>query len=204
MTTSWTTDEDVSDAELVQRVSGGDHDAFAALYDRYCRQSYSLARRICVEPTIAEEAVQEAFLGLWRNPGGYDVKRASFGTWLLTMVHHRAVDAVRRESSRRKHTVPQLGEIDENRLGAEPAADDKALALVVADKVRDALRALTHDQREVVALSYYGGYTQLELSAMIGIPLGTVKSRMFAGMRRLREILTGDMLPSGLKARHGE
>jgi len=179
-----------TDADLVRRVTGGDQAAFAELYDRYCRQAYSLARRVCVDPEFAEDVVQEAFLALWRTPGRFDPERGGFATWLLTLVHHRAVDAVRREAVRRKRTVPGADEVAERLTPPGPGADDEALVGLVGGQVREALGRLTDEQREVITLAYFGGYTQCEVSALTGLPLGTVKSRTFAGIRRLRGMLS--------------
>ncbi|MFI9389160.1 sigma-70 family RNA polymerase sigma factor [Kutzneria sp. NPDC052558] len=179
-----------TDAELVGRVADGDQEAFAELYDRHCRQAYSLARRVCVDPEFAEDVVQEAFLAVWRAPRRFDPDRGGFATWLLTLVHHRAVDAVRREAARRRRTVPGDDEVAEQLVPPGPGADVQALLGVVGGQVREALGRLPDEQRQVIALAYYGGYTQCEVSALTGVPLGTVKSRTFAGIRRLRGLLS--------------
>lgn len=177
------------DAVLVARVTAGDRAAFGELYDRYSRPAYSLARRVCVDPELAEDVVQEAFLVLWRNPAGYDPSRGGFGTWLMTVVHHRAVDVVRREDTRRRRNVPLTDEVSEHTVPPTEGADHAALTGVVGAEVRAALQRLPDDQRQVIALAYLGGYTQTEVAALTGIPLGTVKSRTFAAIRRLRTSL---------------
>jgi RNA polymerase sigma-70 factor (ECF subfamily) len=177
------------DAELVERVGTGDSEAIALLYDRYARPAYSLARRICGDDGLAEDAVQEAFLALWRDPQRYDPARGGFSSWLLTLVHHKAVDAVRRESGVRRRTVPAAEEGAEWGAPAGPGADQAALGSVVAGQVRSALGRLPEEQREALALAYYGGYTQREVAAITGVPIGTVKSRMFTGVQRLRRLL---------------
>lgn len=175
-----------SDSELVARLAQGHRTAFGELYDRYSRPAYSLARRICVDPELAEDVVQEAFLVLWRNPSRFDPDRGGFGTWLMTVVHHRAVDAVRKENTQRRRNVPLTDEVSERNLSPAEGSDYEALASVVSAEVREALRTLPEDQRQVIALAYLGGYTQCEVATLTGVPLGTVKSRTFAAIRRLR------------------
>jgi RNA polymerase sigma factor (sigma-70 family) len=182
-----------ADADLVAAVATGDRGAFALLYDRYCRQAYSLARRVCVDQDYAEEAVQEAFLAFWRDPGRFDPGRGGFGSWLLTLVHHRSVDVVSRQAAHRRRTVLGADEIVDGLVPAGPGADEKAMSGVLGDQVRAALGQLSQEQREVIALAYLGGYTQSEVSAITGLPLGTVKSRTFTGMRKLRGLLSSLM-----------
>lgn len=179
----------VTDATLLERIVSRRADALEQLYDRFGRPAYSLARRICVDETLAEDVVQEAFLMVWRDPGRFDPARGSVSSWLLTLVHHRAVDAVRREVTRRKRTVPGNLEAEEWNIPAGPGADQAALRAVVAGKVREALTQLPADQREALALAYFGGYTQREVASLTGVALGTVKSRMFTGVRKLRALL---------------
>ena len=178
-----------ADADLVAAVATGDQDAFATLYDRYCRQAYSLARRVCVDPEFAEEAVQEAFLAVWREPGRFDPGRGGFASWLLTLVHHRSVDVVRRQASHRKRNLLGADEIVDQAMPSEAGADEKAITSVVGGLVRQALGQLSAEQRQVISLAYLGGYTQTEVSSITGLPLGTVKSRTFAGIKRLRDLL---------------
>lgn len=175
-----------ADDALVRRMAGGDSTALAALYDRYGRPAFSLARRICADEGIAEDVVQEVFLAVWRDPARFDPRRGAFGSWLMTLVHHKSVDAVRREGAVRRRTVPAGDEGDDRSTPAGPGADQAALGAVVAGQVRDALGALPDEQREALALAYFGGYTQREVAALIGVPLGTVKSRMFTGIQKLR------------------
>ncbi|MFC4948109.1 RNA polymerase sigma factor [Pseudonocardia sp. GCM10023141] len=181
--------QEPADESLVRRIMDGDQSALGELYDRYGRPAYSLARRICADEGLAEDVVQEVFLAFWRDPQRYDVKRGSFGTWLLTLVHHKSVDAVRRESAIRRRTVPAAEEGDERGAPPGPGADQAALGNVVAGQVRDALGTLPLEQRQALTLAYFGGYTQREVAALTGVPLGTVKSRMFTGVQRLRGAL---------------
>lgn len=179
----------VSDTTLLERIGERSADALAQLYDRFGRPAYSLARRICVDESLAEDVVQEAFLVVWRDPGRFDPARGTVSSWFLTLVHHRAVDAVRREATRRKRTASPSVEGEDWNLPPGPGADQAALGAVVAGKVRDALSDLPADQREALALAYFGGYTQREIASLVDVPLGTVKSRMFAGTQKLRAIL---------------
>ena len=125
--------------------------------------------------------MQEVFLLVWRHPERFDPARGSVSAWLMTMVHHRSVDAVRREATRRRHTVPPGEEGEDWNLPPGPGADEAALDAVVAGHVREALAALPAEQREALTLAYFGGFTQREVASISGIPLGTVKSRMFTG-----------------------
>jgi len=177
------------DVRLVGCLAAGDEGALAMLYDRYSRPAYSLARRICVDDLLAEDVVQEAFLAVWRDPSKYVAERGAFSSWLLTLVHHKAVDAVRREGVHRRRQVAMDEETTDRLAPETPGADVDAIGAVVANDVRDALRQLPTEQRTAMLLAYYGGYTQREVAALVGVPLGTVKSRMFAAAARLRSAL---------------
>jgi RNA polymerase sigma-70 factor (ECF subfamily) len=135
------------------------------------------------DEALAEDAVQDAFLGLWRNAGSFLPERASASTWILTLVHRRAVDLVRREQRRRTEPLESAPE------PADGSAADVAWLRLERERVQAALRQLPDQQREAIELAYYGGYTQSELADRLGQPLGTIKSRMFAGLSRLRELL---------------
>jgi RNA polymerase sigma-70 factor (ECF subfamily) len=175
--------------QIIQRIVAGDQRALGELYDRWCKQAFSLARRVCADEGLAEDVVQEVFIAFWREPGRFDPTRGAFSSWLLTLVHHKAVDAVRRESAIRRRTVPASEDGDEWSVAPGPGADQAALGAVVAGQVREALGRLPDEQREALALAYYGGYTQREVATLTGVPLGTVKSRMFTGVQRLRNVL---------------
>ncbi len=180
---------DPADDEIIRRVVAGDQRALADLYDRWARPAFSLARRVCADEVLAEDVVQEVFIAFWREPGRFDSARGTFGSWLLTLVHHKAVDAVRRESAIRRRTVPAAENGEEWSMTPGPGADQAAMGAVVAGQVRDALGRLPDEQRQALALAYYGGYTQREVATLTGVPLGTVKSRMFTGVQRLRSVL---------------
>src|SRR6059058_350104 len=174
----------LSDEALVALVARSDETAIAELYDRFGRVAYGLARRILRDDSLAEDAVQEAFLAAWRSAPRFVPERAKASTWLLTLVHRRAVDLVRREERRRAES---LGEEAEQTVGA---SDEAVWLRYERERVQDALRKLPDQQREAIELAYYGGFTQSELADRLGQPLGTIKSRMFAGLTRLRELLS--------------
>ena len=173
----------LSDEALVALTARGDETALAELYDRYGRIAYGLALRVVREAGLAEDAVQEAFLAVWRSAVRFVPERAKASTWILTLVHRRAVDVVRREE--RRQTEP----LDETAAEAGDAVEDVAWLRLERERVQDALRRLPDTQREALELAYYGGFTQAQLAARLGQPLGTIKSRMFAGLTRLRELL---------------
>jgi RNA polymerase sigma factor (sigma-70 family) len=172
-----------SDEQVLEAVGRGDDDALGVLYDRFGQLAYRLAYRILRDQALAEDAVQEAFLTVWRSADSYKRERAKPSTWILTVVHRRAVDLVRREQRRRGEPLETAPEPT-----AGPADEDASLRDRRA-AVQSALRELPGDQRQALELAYYGGLTQSELAERLGVPLGTVKSRMFAGLGRLRELL---------------
>ena len=175
------------DGQLVELVAEKDAGALEALYDRYGRPAYSLARRILTEETLAQDVVQEVFLSLWRDARRFDAGRGSVATYLLSMTHHRAVDAVRREENlRRRRMSDELLELEPDPEGGVEAAVETAERRA---EVRAALGELPVTQRQALLLAYFGGYTQREVAALVGVPLGTVKTRMAAGMRRLKAAL---------------
>lgn len=184
---------DASDGVLVRRVVDGDDRALEALYDRYGRPAFALARRITGEVVFAEEVVQEVFLALWRDPAKYDPARGGFPSWLLATTHHKAVDAVRREETVRRRRVALAEDADWYTSAASdvPPVEDAAWAGLRGERVRQALGSLPPVQREALVLAYYAGYTQREIAERTNTPLGTVKTRMLAGMRRLRDLLDG-------------
>jgi RNA polymerase sigma factor (sigma-70 family) len=177
----------LGDGRLVELVAQRDAGALEALYERYGRAAYSLARRILTEDALAQDVVQEVFLSLWRDAGRFDAGRGTVATYLLSMTHHRAVDMVRREERLRRWRTSDEG------LEHEPdprarVEEDVELA-ERRSEVRAALAELPPAQRQALLLAYFGGYTQREVAALVGVPLGTVKTRMAAGMRKLKAVL---------------
>lgn len=151
----------------------------------------ALARRVVRQPFLAEEIVQEAFLAVWRNPGGYDPQRGSVRAWLMGMVHHRAVDTVRREESQRRRV--EESQLSDPVVQPDPAEDvvDEIGLPEERRAVRAALDELPAEQRQVIELMYFDGLSQSKISDQLELPLGTVKSRTLLGMRRLRSSIGG-------------
>jgi len=174
----------LSDEALLALCSRADESALGELYDRYGRVAYGLALRILRDQALAQDAVQEAFLGVWRNADRFLAERAKASTWILTLVHRRAVDLVRREDIRRGEPLERAPEPTEPKT-----AEDEASLGFQRRVVQEALSQLPPEQREALELGYYGGLTQSELAERLGQPLGTIKSRMFTGLSRLRDLL---------------
>ena len=174
----------LSDEALVALAARSEQSALAELYDRFGRPAYGLALRILRDEALAEDAVQEAFLTLWRTSARFVPERGKASTWILTLVHRRAVDLVRREERRRADALEQAPE-----QMSQATVDEEAWLRLQRERVQDALRKLPDQQREAIELAYYGGFTQSELAERLGQPLGTIKSRMFMGLARLRELL---------------
>ncbi len=179
----------LDDRALVARVTEGDGGALEALYGRYGRPCYSLARRILGDDQLAQDVVQEVFLTLWRDAARFDPARGGFSSWLLSMTHHKAVDSVRREENLRKRRT--TADILEDREVDGPRVHDEVWSTLRRERVREALATLPEPQREALVLAYFGGYTQREIAGLTDTPLGTVKTRMLAGMRRLKDGLHG-------------
>jgi RNA polymerase sigma-70 factor (ECF subfamily) len=183
------TPADDADRAVLARVAGGELDALDELYERYKTMAYSIAYRITNDATLAEDVVQDAFLGAWRNAAHYLQGRGSVKTWLLSIVHHRAIDAIRR---RRPTTeLPEREDVPPPALRLPDVWAEVAAGLD-AEAVRRALDALSDVQREAIELAYFGGLTQQEVAARTGAPLGTVKSRMRLGLLAMRRELEMD------------
>jgi len=180
---------DQDDRTLVSQVCAGDAAALEALYGRYGRACYGLARRILTDEQLAQDVVQEVFLAVWRDASRFDASRGGFSTWLLSMTHHKAVDSVRREENLRKRRT--TADVLETQESEAPKVEEAVWSLVRRERVREALKTLPGPQREALALAYFGGYTQREIAGLTATPLGTVKTRMLAGMRRMKESLDG-------------
>jgi RNA polymerase sigma factor (sigma-70 family) len=175
----------LSDEAVVALVARSDEQALGELYDRFGRIAYGLSLRVLRDETLAEDAVQDAFLTAWRTADRFMPERGKASTWLLTLVHRRAVDVVRREDRRRAEPIEVAGD-----PAGEGSADEAVWLRFERERVQAALRQLPDQQREALELAYYGGFTQSELAERLGQPVGTIKSRMFTGLTRLRDLLT--------------
>jgi RNA polymerase sigma-70 factor, ECF subfamily len=173
-----------TDDTLIAALAGRDLTALAALYDRYGRIAYALAYRILGEPEAAEDVVHDGFISAWRGAGSYRPERGNVRGWLLSIVHHRAVDVLRRKTTFR----PAPLEAAEQRPADDDTAEEAARN-VEHQSVRAALEALPPAQRRTIELAYFGGYTHVELAELMGVPLGTVKGRMRIGLQKLRRAL---------------
>jgi RNA polymerase sigma-70 factor, ECF subfamily len=180
--------EDARDRDLAHRVGAADREAFRTLFRRYGPIAKALAARVIREQFMAEEIVQEAFLAFWRDPLAFRDDRGSFRAWLLSAVHHRAVDLVRREEAQRRRAREGEPENVVEDDVAEAVVDQADLAQS-RRRVRAALLEIPAEQRTVLELMYFEGKTQARIAEELRLPLGTVKSRSLLGMRRLRTLL---------------
>jgi RNA polymerase sigma-70 factor, ECF subfamily len=184
----------LSDEALISLVASSDDAALAELYDRFGRVAYGLALRILRDEALAQDAVQEAFLAVWHSADRFLAERAKASTWILTLVHRRTVDLVRREERRRGEPLESAPE-----PVSSSTAEDEATLDFQRRVVQEALKRLPDEQREALELGYYGGLTQSELAERLGQPLGTIKSRMSAGLTRLRDLLAQAGLEESLR-----
>jgi RNA polymerase sigma-70 factor (ECF subfamily) len=181
----------LADEEIMQLVQGGDPRAFELLYDRHGGAAFSLAYRIVGNRSRAEDITQEAFLSIWRSRLRYEPARGSVRTWVLGIVHHRGIDALRRHAVHDRRRAGMEG-VEETFEAAE-RTEVEAARRQDARSVRDALDALPEDQSQVIELAYFGGFSHSQIAEMLGMPLGTVKGRMRLGLEKLRQALEGSV-----------
>jgi RNA polymerase sigma-70 factor (ECF subfamily) len=177
----------LADEDLMPLVERGEAAAFEVVYQRHSRPAFALAYRICGSRAVAEDAMQEAFLSIWRGGGRYQRQRGSVRTWVLGVVHHRAIDVVRRHAvhDRRRAGDDGLAE----RLETPERTDVEAARNEDRREVRIALDTLPPEQQRVITLAYFGGFTHVEIAEMLELPVGTVKGRMRLGLEKLRDQL---------------
>jgi RNA polymerase sigma-70 factor (ECF subfamily) len=177
----------LADEELMQLVYRSKADAFEVIYDRHVDAAFSLAHRMCAQRTLAEDVVQEAFLSIWRNRTRYDRNRGSVRTWVLGIVHNRAIDALRSRAVRERGLVKEEGV--EERVAAPERTDLDVARREEAHEIRDALEELPDEQSRVIELAFFGGMTHVQIASMLDTPVGTVKGRMRLGLAKMRMTL---------------
>jgi RNA polymerase sigma-70 factor (ECF subfamily) len=180
------TDLGLADDELITAVARGDQPALLALYDRHGRMGYGLAYRILGDAGAAEEAVQDAYLRIWRRASTFDAQRGGARSWLLTIVHHCAIDLLRRRAGA-PPVVAGLDEMAERR--SVPDAWSEVSGRIESDRVRTAVETLPGEQRRAIEMAFFDGLTHREIAERDGLPLGTVKGRLRLGLKRLSGIL---------------
>ena len=190
-----------SDEDLLVAAGRGDQSAIGQLYDRFSGQMYGLAMRITQDATLAQDVVQEAFVGIWRNAARFDATRASARTWIMSIAHNRAIDAIRRRRPAQGLPDPEL---PPPAALTSPDIWGEVAGRMDADSVRAAVMTLSPVQREAIALAYFGGLTQQEIADKTGAPLGTVKSRVRLGLMALKDQLAGTVSADGRPSTGGD
>jgi len=174
----------LADEDLISRVEAADAEAFATLYDRHSRAAFSLAYRMMGERQASEDLMQDAFLKVWRGASSYRADRGSVRTWILSIVHNRGIDQIRSQASRRRTQ-------DKIEASAPRSQPSEAFAETwrnsQRDQVREALNTLPPEQLKILELAYFSGYTHVEISELLRLPLGTVKGRMRLGLKKIRD-----------------
>jgi len=179
----------LADEDLMQLVRRGDAQAFEVVYERHSSTAFSLAYRMCGTRSAAEDVVQESFLSLWRSGARYDRARGSVRTWVLGIVHNRAIDSLRRSVVHDRRRASDEG--IEERFEARERTEVEVGRLDEAAEIRQALTTLPTEQSRVIELAYFGGFTQSEIATMLDTPIGTVKGRMRLGLEKMRAQLVG-------------
>jgi RNA polymerase sigma-70 factor (ECF subfamily) len=177
----------LADEDLMQLVRRGQAPAFEAVYERHASAAFALAYRIVGTRNGAEDVSQEAFLSIWRSSARYDRARGSVRTWVLGIVHHRAIDHLRRSTVHDKRRAGDEG--IQERFEAPERTDAEVARRDEARVVRSAMEELPSEQSQVIELAYFGGFTHVEIADMLETPVGTVKGRMRLGLRKLRDRL---------------
>jgi RNA polymerase sigma-70 factor (ECF subfamily) len=174
----------LADEDLISLIEAGDAEAFSTLYERHSRAVYSLAYRMMGERQAAEDLTQDAFIKVWRNAASYRAERGSVRSWVLSIVHNRGIDQLRTHASRRRTQ-------DKFEASASRSQPSEAFAETwqnsQREQVREALQALPPEQLKILELAYFSGYTHLEISELLSLPLGTVKGRMRLGLKKMRD-----------------
>lgn len=173
----------------MELVSANDPDAFEVILERHADAAFALAYRMCGRHSAADDVTQESCLAMWRSGARYDRTRGSVRTWMLSIVHNRAIDTLRRSGVHDRHRASEEGVAET--LEASERTDAQAIDNAASGELRNALCELPAEQRQVIELAYFAGFTQMEIASMLETPIGTVKSRMRLGLEKLRDHLRG-------------
>jgi RNA polymerase sigma factor, sigma-70 family len=178
------------DDELVQRMREGQVEALEVLYDRYARVVFSFAVRIVGDGLLAEEVLQEAFMRSWQQAGRFEIARGSFPNWLLSITHNLAIDEIRKRQRRpQRADLVDIADVLRSEVDTTADVEETAEASELRERIRAAMATLPPAQQRVIELAYFEGLTQREIAALLNEPLGTIKTRMRLGMRKLKEVL---------------
>ena len=173
----------LADEDLMSLMEGGDAEAFAALYDRHIRAAYSLCYRMMGDRQAAEDLTQDAFLKVWRSASGYRSERGSVRTWILSIAHNRGIDQLRSMASRRR----TQDRVEQSAPRSQPSeAFAETWRNRQREQIREALNTLPPEQLKILELAYFSGYTHVEISNLLDLPLGTVKGRMRLALKKIR------------------
>jgi RNA polymerase sigma-70 factor (ECF subfamily) len=191
----------LADEDLISLVEARDAEAFATLYDRHSRAAFSLAYRMMGDRQAAEDLAQDAFLKVWRNASSYRAERGSVRTWVLSIVHNRGIDQLRSHASRRR-TQDRIEALAPRSQPSEAFAETWRNSQ--RDRVRNALNTLPPEQLKVLELAYFSGYTHVQVSELLDVPLGTIKGRMRLGLKKMRVYFDHPKLTRRKEARPGD
>lgn len=179
----------MADEDLMRLVADMDAEAFEVVYDRHSAAAYSLCYRIAGSRSLADDVCQEAFISIWRSAARYDGSLGSVRSWILSVARNRAIDQLRRATRHDDRKLHDDGEAVAARLPSGEHTDQEVLRRVEAEETSELLTRLPADQRRVIELSFYSGYSHTEIAAMLDLPLGTVKGRMRQGLEKLQRHL---------------
>ncbi len=184
------TKTELTDEELISAICKGEEYAIEILYERYHRYAYSLAYRILHDPQAAEDIVQDAFLSIWRKASSYQVQHGSVHSWIQAIVHHRAIDKVRAAAHRDQQWTPLITDNEQDPSSEQPDVWEQTWQGEQHRMIRSVLDQIPAEQRMVIELAYFGGYTHAEISEQCHIPMGTVKGRMRLGLQKMKILLS--------------
>ena len=183
------------DAALLRLVAQSNHEALAALYDRYSRLVYSLALQVIGDSAAAEEITQDVFTSVWQKAASYRVEQSKVSTWLSSITRHRAIDVLRWRSVRAEGHSEPWAEIEDGELPHPSSTHEQAELSILQQQVRRAVASLPEEQQKALALAYFKGYSHSEIAKALNEPLGTVKTRIRTAMQKIRQLLEDEINP---------